>query len=86
MQIFEQLHEVTDVAVHACNHSGVSGAGRGMREIVFIRVSCFWKFAAILGERIFGDLQRQMRNRKREVKEKWAVSIAADKTQSIVGH
>jgi len=62
-QFPDQGQDLANVTIHAGDHGGIGGPGRAMRQVIPIApVRFLRKLANVLGERIFWNLQCQVRN------------------------
>jgi hypothetical protein len=85
-ELFDEIHEAADLAVEARDHRGVGGARVLVREVAAgAVVGLLGEFAAILGERVLGDLEREVRNGGGNVTEKRAVFVRADEGAGLFG-
>ena len=77
-EFLEQGHEPADVAVHAGDHRGISGAWRGVIGVVVgICERRLGPLAAVFRERVFGHLEREVRDGEGEVEEERIVLLTA---------
>ena len=79
-QLVHEREESADVAIEARDHRGVGGARGAMRQVtVATGVRLLGKRVLIFRQRIFGHLQREVRDGGRVIEEEGAVLVVAQK-------
>ena len=81
-KVLDQLDDAPYVAVHATDHRRVGGVGILLRQVTLAAdVGSVVQFAAVLRQRVFRDLQRQMRDGGGVVKEERPVPVLPNEPQ-----
>src|SRR6266511_582750 len=58
-----------------------------MRQVILPAcIRRVWPFAPVFRKRLFGNVQRKMRDRSGEVEEKWPVLVFANETSGLLGN
>ena len=85
-QLADEVEDAPDLPVHARDHRRVGGPRRRVREVAVVAaVRRVGPEAPVLGERVLGHLESEVRHRRREKEEEGPVLVVANEGPGALG-